>query len=237
MSTKDIIEKTMEQDTSEEMVVEETPQEETPVETPPEKTPETNEETPSFLAEVEEPTKEKERVPLADLMKERRKRQDAESRLKELEQAKQTPVDLSGLLDDPSDLVDGNTALKIAEQVRQQTLQEIEQREATKEEQTLIQQRQSTIRKSENAARQQFNDYDAVVSKAIGYMTPDELTAIRRTPNPGAVLYRKSKEVLNLMEIQPAPVAETPEPEETPPDEVEAEDEEIYTSVFGGSSG
>jgi len=196
-------------------------------------------------------------VPVSAIQKERQKRQAAEQRLKALEQQQQRKAgpdgfedELQGLINDPDELIDGKTVIKLLNQSGQRVAQEV--RESMKAEQQAnaekeaAKQQLTALRNSEAQARKQFSDFDAVVSKGVAYMTPDELASIRRSANPGAILYRKSKEVLTMMGVQPSetvqkpenqPPATPPAPAEEPSAETEQTDEDIYADVFGGEDG
>ena len=165
------------------------------------------------------------RVPVSVLQKERQRRQEAERRLAELEEAKtqiaagqdyaemDLSAELKDVLESDDDFVDKKAAIemltrvgrRIASETRNATLRDIEQREqlkATKSQQQALSQK---LRQSEADARQQLADFDAVVQAAVntGSITRDEIAVCRRAPNPANALYRKSKEVLSVFGIAP----------------------------------
>lgn len=205
-------------------------------EKPPEK-----QETKSYLSEKDEKKDEKRDrfVPVATIQKERQKRQAAEKALEELKaklQSKETvdDDDLKSLISDPDELVDGNTVLKIidktSKKVADSVRQSIAQEQAERDAEVQAKERESQLEQSEAEARKKFSDFDAVVSAAVdnNLFTADEMDSICRSKNPGAILYRKSKEILSIMGIQPSVKTK----EETPASPETDDDNDIYSEVF-----
>jgi hypothetical protein len=216
---------------------------ETPVVEPTKKEPDQQE---SYLGKKDDEDEVRQNyVPVSALQKERQKRQEerqrrevAEQKLADLQAEPETSLDLSALDADPEGLINNQTASKLIKQAAQagakSAVSQIEKRIQTEQQETIANQQRTAIVQSEQKAREKFKDFDAVVKAAIdeGGFTPEEVDSIRRSANPGVVLYRKAKETLSTLGINVQQKLSENPPEPTPEG-----DEDIYAEVFGKKPG
>jgi len=183
-------------------------------------------------------------IPVSEIQRERKKRQAIEQENAELKALIEKQGNLAGdddlqsLIVDPDDIVDGKTVLEMMNKTRRQVTSDLrqllEQDRATQQTKAKAQERAKQLDASEQLARKQFPDFDEVVSTAVdnGFLTPEELRMIGRSKNPGAILYRKSKEALSILGV-PASVTGTQKGEKKPLISPEADEEDnIYSEVF-----
>jgi hypothetical protein len=189
------------------------------------------------------------RVPVGELQKERKRRQEAERELAELKAQKEQEVpevdvsaDLANLGDE--EFIDKKTVLpliqKVKETTKREVMAELQQQRETENQNSQKTEASRRIAESEQQARAQFPDYDATVQAAIkaGGFLPEEIASIRRSSNPGAVLYRKSKEVTATLGIsvqQPKPNQQQPANPEPEKEDLQTE-EDIFQQVYGAKN-
>jgi hypothetical protein len=228
----------------------ETQQEVKAEEKPAEDTPQTDV---SYLSETDEEQDEVQEqpanrgvVPISALQKERQKRQELQRQIAELkrqpEPEPEVELDISELEGDPDEFVDKKTVAGIVQKsvkaAVKSTLSQMEKQRATEAQAFEANQRKNAIAKSEQDARKKFADYDAIVKTAIqeGVFLQEEVDSIKRSANPGVVLYRKSKEALTMLGIEMASNVKHQTKTDNPP-VVPEDDEDIYASVFGKRTG
>ena len=194
----------------------------------------------SYLEVEPEEERQERNVPVSALQKERSKRHAAEAQLKELIESQSGSIgddDISSLLGDPDDLVDGKTVLQIVKQSNEKAVRAATEAMQAKMDDSAArgeaQKRATSVRSSEDNARKQFDDFDDVISTAVGngFLTEDELRTISKSKNPGAILYRKSKETLSILGVQPSGKGKT-NVKETPVETEPDTDDNIYAEYF-----
>ena len=150
---------------------------------------------------------------ISEVIKQRKRAQAAEAKVAELEaaQGQQTEdnpyADLSGVLENPDELVDGHTVAKLVQQGVQQGIKNYQDTvEASQTSQQATTAQKAKLDKSFEATRQQHEDFDQVTTTAAkqDLFTDSERAEILSSKNPYALLYAKSKERLGILGQKPA---------------------------------
>ena len=90
---------------------------------------------------------------------------------------------------------------------------------------------------SEKQAKADHPDYNAVMTAAEDYMSPDDVQAAMRTRNPAKVLYAKAKQTIATLGIEvQAPVATKQNKKQSQEKEAVQTDEEVFEEVFGATA-
>lgn len=201
-------------------------------------------------------------VPLSELQKTRKRAQEAEQRARDAEDrlaamsaaapsvvAEKSPLEKYEE-ENPGEASVPTSVLLADRKWNQDRMMQTVNAQIQRERETSVQaqakiRRANSFAMSEQKAREQFADFDAQVQAAQDNMTPEEVDSIRRSTNPGAVLYRKSKEINALLGINVSMVAkpnnnpniqpsqEPPKIPETPAGSEVDSDEDIY-KIFNG---
>ena len=208
-------------------------------------------------AAVEEPAKEEVSEDRSFLVPETEQQQEAETKVplhvvaglrqknrdlkQQLEQASTRPAGgkadvgpdpLEGLEDD-----DFLTAGQVkAARTHDQAVAEQNRQDAEQQSARAVQQEEfkGFLLESEKQAKADHPDYNAVMTAAEDYMSPDEVQSAMRTKNPAKVLYARAKQTIATLGIEVQTPVATKQKSETPQGEPEVvqTDDEIFKEIF-----
>ncbi len=192
----------------------------------------------SFLVpETEQEQKAETMVPLPVVTKLRQEKRDLKQQLEQAqtrpagEKADVGPDPLAGLEDDDFPTAGQIRATRVHDQaVAAKVRQDAEAQSAQAVEQGKF---KGFLLESEKQAKADHPDYNAVMTAAEDYMSPEDFQAALRTKNPAKVLYAKAKQTIATLGIKvQTPVATEQKEKQSQEDEAVQTDDEVYDEIF-----